>query len=1000
MPGSSVGPVPVLRLYGVTQAGHSVMTNVHGFAPYFYVLAPQQLQAHECSVVMRAAEELMQKSAGQQNKAPRYVLAVELIEAQSILGFSDAKSKFLKLSVALPQHVATLRNKLESAAMVLPPPYGQRSYQTFEADIPFALRFMIDRKIQGASWVELPPGAYSVRPERVGGVRALFQKSSYCQYECDIAWDRLVAHAPDGEFDTIAPLRILSFDIECAGRPGVFPDASVDPVIQIASCVTLHGQSKPFIKNVFNLGTCSPIVGCQVIVCKTEQELLMRWRDFLNVVDPDVVIGYNISNFDLPYLIDRSRTLSLAPFLLLSRLRDTAVKIKDAKFSSKAYGTRESKETELFGRVVFDILQVIQRDYKLRAYSLNAVSEHFLNEQKEDVHYSIISELYHGSADDRRRLAVYCVKDALLPQRLMDKLMMMYNYIEMARVTGVPFDFLLSRGQQIKVISQLCRKAREEQLLIPYYKSEGSSADVNYEGATVIEPTRGFYEQPISTLDFASLYPSIMMAHNLCYSTLISPATVKALALVEDVDYVKTPAQAMFVRPARRQGLLPRILRELLAARSRAKAALKNEKDPFRRAVLDGRQLALKISANSVYGFTGATVGKLPCLEISGSVTAYGREMIATTKELVERQYTVENGYAHTATVIYGDTDSVMVRFGTDDLAEAMRLGNEAAKFISTHFLDPIKLEFEKVYHPYLLINKKRYAGLLWTKTDQYDKMDTKGLETIRRDNCLMVSNVVRDCLHKLLIERDVPGAVATAKSVIANLLQNKLDLSLLVISKSLSKEASAYDNKQAHVELAERMRKRDPATAPAMGDRVPYVIIKAAKGAKAYEKAEDPLYVLENDIPLDYQYYLENQLEKPLTRIFEPIMGDCAALFSGDHTRNIVVPTPKSGGIMNFAIKREVCVGCRTALASNETTVCARCRPYEAEIYQQMLATANALEQQFSRVWTQCQSCQGSFHQTVLCTSRDCPVFYARQKVQKDLKLANQSLEKFNLNW
>jgi DNA polymerase delta subunit 1 len=958
------------------------------------------MQEHECGVVMKAMEDLMQKSAGQQNKVPRYVLAVTLVNAQSILGFAEQTSKFLKIIVALPTHVATLRNKLEGAALSLPS-YGQRSYQTFEADIPFTLRFMIDRKIVGASWVELPPGAYSVRPERTPQQRGgLFLKSSYCQYECDIAYDKLVAFAPEGEFDSIAPLRILSFDIECAGRPGVFPDPSQDPVIQIASIVTLHGQAKPFVKNVFNLGTCSPIVGCQVLECKTEQELLMRWRDFVNVVDPDLIIGYNINNFDLPYLIDRSRTLALPPFLLLSRLRDFAVKVKDAKFSSKAYGTRESKETTINGRVVFDILQVMQRDYKLRAYSLNAVSEHFLGEQKEDVHYSIIAELYHGSPDDRRRLAVYCVKDAMLPQRLMDKLMMSFNYIEMARVTGVPFDFLLSRGQQIKVISQLYRKAQEERLLIPYYKSEGSSADVKYEGATVIEPARGFYELPVSTLDFASLYPSIMMAHNLCYSTLVSQSTVKALNLVEDVDYVKTPSHALFVKPARRSGLLPRILRELLAARSRAKAELKNEKDPFRRAVLDGRQLALKISANSVYGFTGATVGKLPCLEISSSVTAYGRDMIAITKELVMRHYTTENGYAHNAEVIYGDTDSVMVRFGTADLAEAMRLGTEAAQYISKHFLDPIRLEFEKVYHPYLLINKKRYAGLLWTKTEKWDKMDTKGLETIRRDNCLMVSNVVRDCLHKLLIERDVPGAVAHAKGVISDLLQNKLDLSLLVISKSLSKDASDYAGKQAHVELAERMRKRDPATAPAMGDRVPYVIIKAAKGAKAFEKAEDPLYVLENDIPLDYQYYLENQLENPLTRIFEPIMGDCRVLFNGDHTRNIVVPTPKKGGIMNFAIKREVCVGCRTALANNETTVCARCRPHEAEIYQQLLTTANGLEQQFARVWTQCQSCQGSFHQTVLCTSRDCPVFYARQKVQKDLKLAEESLDKFNLQW
>ena len=180
----------------------------------------------------------------------------------------------------------------------------------------------------------------------------------------------------------------------------------------------------------------------------------------------------------------------------------------------------------------------------------------------------------------------------------------------------------------------------------------------------------------------------------------------------------------------------------------------------------------------------------------------------------------------------------------------------------------------------------------------------------------------------------------------------------------------------------------------------MPYVIIKGAKGAKAFEKAEDPMYVLENDIPLDYQYYLENQLSKPILRLFEPIMKDPNTLLNGDHTRQLVVPTPKKGGIMGFTIRREVCIGCRASLGDNENTLCARCKEKTAEIYQSQLALTNRLEAQFARVWTQCQSCQGSFHQTVLCTSRDCPVFYGRHKVQKDLRDAQETLAKFDLTW
>jgi DNA polymerase delta subunit 1 len=145
----------------------------------------------------------------------------------------------------------------------------------------------------------------------------------------------------------------------------------------------------------------------------------------------------------------------------------------------------------------------------------------------------------------------------------------------------------------------------------------------------------------------------------------------------------------------------------------------------------------------------------------------------------------------------------------------------------------------------------------------------------VRRDNCRLVQNVISKCLDKLLVERDVIGAQVFVKQTIADLLQNKVDLSQLVITKALSK--SDYANKQAHVELAERMKKRDAGSAPALGDRVAYVIIKAGNNTPAYDRSEDPLYVLDNNIPIDTKYYLENQLSKPLLRIFEPILGEKA---------------------------------------------------------------------------------------------------------------------------
>ncbi|KAH9310163.1 hypothetical protein KI387_038074 [Taxus chinensis] len=979
----STGQAAILRIFGVTQEGYSVCCHVHGFQPYFYISCFDGMSPDDIPRFQQVLEARM-REANRNSKVPKFITKIEMVQKRSIMYYQEQQSRpFLKIVVALPTMVASCRGILERGITI--DGFGSKSFTTYESNVLFALRFMIDCGIVGGNWIELPTGSYLKTSKDM----------SYCQMQVDILYSKLISHSPFGDFSKMAPFRILSFDIECAGRKGHFPEPSQDPVIQVANLVTLQGEDRPFVRNVMTLRSCSPIVGVDVMSFDTEREVLLAWRDFIREVDPDIIIGYNICKFDLPYLIERAEILKIAEFPILGRIRNSRVRVKDTTFSSRQYGIRESKEVAIEGRVQFDLLQAMQRDYKLSSYSLNSVSAHFLGEQKEDVHHSIISDLFNGNPETRRRLAVYCLKDAYLPQRLLDKLMYIYNYVEMARVTGVPISFLLSRGQSIKVLSQILRKSKQKNLLVPNIKGQASSQET-FEGATVLEAKSGFFEKPIATLDFASLYPSIMMAYNLCYCTLVKPEDFGKFDLQPEF-VIKTPSGETFVKPNLQKGILPEILEELLAARKRAKADLKEAKDPLEKAVLDGRQLALKITANSVYGFTGATVGQLPCLEISSSVTSYGRQMIEHTKRLVEERYTIIGGYQHTAEVVYGDTDSVMVQFGVPTVAEAMEFGREAADYISGTFTKPIKLEFEKVYYPYLLISKKRYAGLLWTKQETYDKMDTKGIETVRRDNCLLVKNVVTECLHKLLIDRDVPGAVQYVKNTIADLLMNRMDLSLLVITKGLTKTGDDYAVKTAHVELAERMRKRDAATAPTVGDRVPYVIIKAAKGAKAYERSEDPIYVLENNIPIDPQYYLENQLSKPLLRIFDPILKNASKeLLHGSHTRAVSISTPLNSGIMKFAKKQLICIGCKTPISTEDQTLCSHCRGREAELYQKTVGNVRELEMLFGRLWTQCQRCQGSLHQDVLCTSRDCPIFYRRKKAQKDLAEAEVQLERW----
>uniref|UniRef100_A0A671SA94 DNA polymerase n=1 Tax=Sinocyclocheilus anshuiensis TaxID=1608454 RepID=A0A671SA94_9TELE len=806
MPGQVQGKVPIVRMFGVTDSGNSVCCHVHGFAPYFYVPAPNGfINAHLAEFQRELNSAVLKDMRSNKDNIAVTVLAVDITKKESMYHYHGNKPlDFLRITMAMPRLIAPAKRLLEQGFKFAN--FATQSYQAYEANIDFEIRFMVDSDVVGCCWIELPKGKYRLREERSEGQTASKYpgKVSLCQYEVDVAWNHLVSHPAEEEWQRIAPLRVLSFDIECAGRKGVFPEPEIDPVIQIASMVQRQGEKEPFIRMVFTLQSCASIVGSQILCFTQEKLLLQSWAEFVRTVDPDIITGYNIQNFDLPYLLNRAATLKVTCFLL--------------RF------------------IYFDLF--------------------------------------------------VCV----------------------------------------------CK----------------------------------------SQVDKLSLAPE---------------------------DFIKTPTGDLFVKSSVRKGLLPEILENLLSARKRAKAELKKETDPFKKQVLDGRQLALKISANSVYGFTGAQVGKLPCLEISQSVTGFGRQMIEQTKQLVESRYTISNGYQADAKVVYGDTDSVMVKLGVATVQETMNLGKEAADWVSSHFVPPIKLEFEKVYYPYLLINKKRYAGLYFSSNaEHHDKMDCKGIETVRRDNCPLVANLINTCLQNILIDRDPDGAVAHAKEVISDLLCNRIDISQLVITKELTRTAQEYAGKQAHVELAERMRKRDAGSAPNLGDRVPYVIIKAAKGVAAYMKSEDPIYVLENNIPIDTQYYLEQQLSKPLLRIFEPILGESKAesvLLKGDHTRCKTVLTSRVGGLMAFAQKRSTCIGCRAVLKT-DVAVCDFCKKRESELYQKEIAHLSTLEEKFSRLWTQCQRCQGSLHEDVLCTSRDCPIFYMRKKVQKDLDDQEKLVSRF----
>lgn len=260
MPGAQMGPVQVIRMFGVTMGGNSVCCHVHGFTPYFYIGAPTGFDHNHCYPFKMALDKaVLADMRSNKENLQEAVLEVTMVEGQSMLGYhGEEKYKFIKIVLALPRLIAAAKRLLERT--IVYSAFDFQDCRSYESNIDFDIRFMVDTGVVGCSWIELPAGRYRQRT-RLGTPTI----ESRCQIEVDVAFDAFIAHEPEGEWAKVAPFRILSFDIECAGRKGIFPEPNHDPVIQIANMVIRQGDSEPFLRNVFTLNTCAPIVGSQVL---------------------------------------------------------------------------------------------------------------------------------------------------------------------------------------------------------------------------------------------------------------------------------------------------------------------------------------------------------------------------------------------------------------------------------------------------------------------------------------------------------------------------------------------------------------------------------------------------------------------------------------------------------------------------------------------------------------------------------------------------------------
>ena len=496
---------------------------------------------------------------------------------------------------------------------------------------------------------------------------------------------------------------------------------------------------------------------------------------------------------------------------------------------------------------------------------------------------------HRGSADDRAVIAKYCIQDCDLVLTLMAKLDTIVNARGMADVCRVPIQYIFLRGQGIKIFSAVVYQASKRNQII--MTQEGYEGDSSYEGAIVLPPKIGMYlDQPIPVLDFNSLYPSNMIAFNLSPDTLVyvktfsstgkkihqeGPDGAEFLAngyTIDEISYDtfgedKTSSGRItcgFIQPntdPRTVGVLPLTLDILLKKRKETRKLMETIDDESQKAVLNGLQLAYKVVANSVYGQCGSSTSPIRKIEVAACTTAAGRARIQDAKKIVETEFGGE--------VIYGDTDSIFIKFQTKDLAESIELGKKAADRITAFCGRSYRIEYEKTFYPFILFCRKRYVGMMYEDDVKKCKRKTMGVALKRRDNAPIVKDIFGGALDSLMEHRNIKLAEKMVKEMLVKVMKNEYPLEKYILSKQLRDD---YKNpgQIAHRVLADRMEERDAGNKPQVGDRLSYIYVANRKDEKKQgDKIEHVDYVREKKLKPDTEFYITNQIQNPVAQLF-----------------------------------------------------------------------------------------------------------------------------------
>ena len=657
------------------------------------------------------------------------------------------------------------------------------------ADIPFHFRFVYDKDMGSC-------------------VRVIGEEADDKEYRTD-----MVVEA--SSFEPIKPfhpkLTILSFDVETSLK---------EPKIFCICCILKKGDK---------------VEGRQFDGSGPggERKMIEDFSAFILESDPDVITGYNIDGFDIPQLIQRAAALRM-PELSWGRYPG-----KLTQYNNRFWWTE--------GRIIADAWWAIKKILKPKQETLNAVSRLLLGEEKHDVDPKKMDQEW---AEDKERVMKYCEHDSDLALRILEKIAILQRSMDLATVSKLPLDDVVSGTTSQLVDSILIREADKNHVAVPMTMRSGEDAEM-IEGGYVHEMQPGLYHW-VLTLDFRSMYPSMIISKNICFTTLHPDGTIVS------------PTGARFLEKGVREGLLPRILVMLMSERAATKKAMREAKTPEERQYYDGLQEAIKILMNSFYGVLASSFYRFTDPKIGASITAFARE---ATKDLIKKLE------SEGLKVIYSDTDSVFFLSPYQNLEESVKLGKDIAERFSS---GGVVLEFEKIMEPFFSHGmKKRYVGrMAWPRQE----LIVRGYEMRRTDSFDLQSEVLAQVFEKVL-DGDQPGAVAYTRQVIDDLVNGRIDPSRLVISRSV-REASHYKQGDSMINVRVFRKLKELGYEVVPGMKVSWIVTNSRASPQEFEPWVDGMPLREGVKP-DYRYYA-TRLAATIARVTDSFGWDESSLVSG----------------------------------------------------------------------------------------------------------------------